>query len=104
VLGTPGGGRIINTVLQVLLNVIDHQMTLEQAVAAPRIHHQWKPNEVAWERLALPADVRDRLLAMGHAIAQRPGTFCQVAAIELKPDGLRIAVQDPRSGGSAAAY
>lgn len=104
VLGTPGGGRIINTVLQVLLNLVDHELPLDQAVAAPRVHHQWKPDEIVWERLALPAEVRAKLEAMGHVIAKKPATFCQVAAVEVRADGLRIAVQDPRSGGRAAAY
>ncbi len=104
VLGTPGGGRIMNTVLQVLLNLIDHKLPLETAIAAPRIHHQWKPEELGYERLALSEDVRQRLVQMGHKLAAKPVTFCQVAAIEVRSDGMRVAVQDPRSGGSAAAY
>ena len=50
VTGSPGGSRIITTVLQVIVNVIDHGMTIADAVAAPRIHHQWLPDEVVLER------------------------------------------------------
>ena len=50
VTGSPGGSRIITTVLQVIVNVIDHSMTIAEAVAAPRLHHQWLPDEVLVER------------------------------------------------------
>jgi gamma-glutamyltranspeptidase / glutathione hydrolase len=104
VLGAPGGGRIITAVLQVLLNVVDHRMPLAQAVRAPRIHHQWLPDELAFEPLALPADVRDGLLRRGQTIAGSPRGIGQVFAIELLADGTRVGVCDHRSGGSAAAY
>ena len=50
VTGSPGGSRIITAVLQVLINVIDHRMPIADAVAAPRVHHQWLPDEVVVER------------------------------------------------------
>jgi gamma-glutamyltranspeptidase/glutathione hydrolase len=104
VLGAPGGGRIITAVLQVLLNRIDHGMDLEQAVRAPRIHHQWLPDEIVWEPLALPPDVRAGLAAKGHAFAQAPRSIGRVMAIEVLPSGERLGICDHRSGGSAAAY
>ena len=104
VLGAPGGGRIITAVLQVLCNVVDHRMGLEQAVRAPRIHHQWLPDEIVWEPLALPRDVRDALASRGHGFAARPRGIGQVFAIEVLADGTRVGVCDHRSGGSAAAY
>lgn len=104
VLGAPGGGRIITAVLQVLLNVVDHGMGLEQAVRAPRIHHQWLPDEITWEPLALPPDVRQALVQKGHTIAKAPRGIGQVMAIEILPGGERFGVADHRSGGSAAAY
>ncbi|MBV9523563.1 MAG: gamma-glutamyltransferase, partial [Alphaproteobacteria bacterium] len=67
VTGTPGGSRIITTVLQVILNVIDHQMNIAEAVAAPRIHHQWVPDIVFTERGLSPDTVR-LLEARGHRI------------------------------------
>jgi gamma-glutamyltranspeptidase/glutathione hydrolase len=104
VLGSPGGGRIINTVLQVALNVIDHGMPLDHAVRAPRVHHQWKPDTLRWERNALVADVRARLAELGHRLDSEPRSVGQCQAIEVTRAGKRIAVADARSGGSAAAY
>jgi len=104
VLGSPGGGRIINTVLQVLLNLVDHEMPIEYAVRAPRVHHQWKPETLAWERLILSADVRARLAEMGHRFAPRSRVIGRCQAIEITSDGTRVAAADPRSGGAAVAY
>lgn len=104
VLGAPGGGRIITAVLQVLLNVIDHGMGLEQAVRAPRFHHQWLPDEILWEPLALSPDVRKALAAKGHAFAGRPRGIGQVFAIQVLSGGVRLGVCDHRSGGSAGAW
>jgi gamma-glutamyltranspeptidase/glutathione hydrolase len=104
VLGAPGGGRIITAVLQTLLNVVDHGMDLERAVRAPRIHHQWLPDEIVWEPLLLSPDVRRALAQKGHAFASRPRQIGRVMAIEVLPSGERIGVCDHRSGGSAAAY
>lgn len=104
VLGAPGGGRIITAVLQVLLNVVDHEMGLERAVRAPRIHHQWLPDRITWEPFALPGDVREALAKKGHEFAARSTSIGRVQAIEVLSDGSRRAVCDHRSGGSAAAY
>jgi gamma-glutamyltranspeptidase/glutathione hydrolase len=104
VLGSPGGGRIINTVLQVIVDVVDHGMPLPQAVAAPRIHHQWRPDRLDYEPLALVPEVRAALLERGHALAERPITIGRCQAIAIGRDGRRIAAADPRSGGAAVAY
>ncbi len=104
VLGSPGGGRIINTVLQVLLDVVDHGMPLEDAVRAPRIHQQWKPETTFWERTAISPDTRAILESMGHTFAKRPRHIGRCQAVEVRADGLRIGVSDPRSGGAAVAY
>ena len=104
VLGAPGGGRIITAVLQTLLNVVDHGMGLEQAVRAPRVHHQWLPDELVWEPLALPPDVRAALAKKGHTFAARPRGIGQMFAIQVHKDGTRVGVCDHRSGGAAAAY
>ncbi len=73
VLGSPGGSRIITTVLQTILNVIDYGMQPQAAVDAPRIHHQWLPDEIATEPFALSADTQALLQAMGYKIVvQRP--------------------------------
>lgn len=104
VIGAPGGGRIITGVLQVLLNAVDHDMPLERAVRAPRVHHQWKPDQIQWEDLALPKDVRTALVGKGHKFARSWRGIAQVFAAEVLPDGTRIGVADHRSGGAAAAY
>jgi len=104
VLGAPGGGRIITAVLQVLLDVIDHGMGLEQAVRAPRVHHQWRPATLAFEPLALVPEVRAALAARGHTFAAEPSSVGRVFAIAVGLGGERIAVADHRSGGAAAAY
>ncbi len=103
VLGAPGGGRIINAVLQVVSNVVDHDMGLESAVRAPRIHHQWRPDEIFYEEFALPPEVREGLAQRGHALAARPQALARVQAIMLLQDGEMVAVCDHRSGGSAGA-
>lgn len=104
VLGSPGGGRIINTVMQVLVNLVDHGMPLERAVRAPRVHHQWLPDQLAWEELSLSADVRAALEAMGHRFAPRPMAIGRCQAVAIDADGTRVAVCDPRSGGAAGAH
>lgn len=104
VLGSPGGGRIINTVLQVILNTVDHQMQIDRAVQIPRVHHQWKPDHLFWEPASLSADVRAGLARRGHRFAEKSRVIGRCQAIEILPDGTRIAAADPRSGGSAAAY
>ena len=71
VTGTPGGSRIITTVLQVMLNVIDHGMNIAEATLAPRIHHQWLPDEVTAERGFSPDTIR-LLETRGHTVKDRP--------------------------------
>lgn len=68
VLGSPGGSRIITIAVQVLLNVIEHGMTIQEAVNAPRIHHQWLPDQITVEPFALSPDTQALLEAMGHKI------------------------------------
>ncbi len=104
VLGSPGGGRIINTVLQVIVNVVDHRLPLHLAVAAPRIHQQWKPRETAWERLALVPEVREALVKKGQRFAKGPRTIGRCQAILWRRDGTIFAAADPRSNGAALAW
>ncbi len=68
--GTPGGPTIINTVLQVITNVIDYEMNIQQAIDAPRIHHQWLPDELVFEPYGLSGDTQKALLARGHKFAK----------------------------------
>ncbi|QED36571.1 gamma-glutamyltransferase [Antarcticibacterium arcticum] len=68
VIGSPGGRTIINTVLQVIVNVIDHEMNIARAIEAPRIHHQWLPDITSFENWGFSPDTRDLYENMGHKI------------------------------------
>jgi gamma-glutamyltranspeptidase/glutathione hydrolase len=81
VLGSPGGRTIINTVLETIVNVVDHQMNVQAAVDAPRFHHQWLPDELRFERHGLSPDTTALLRQRGHAVAEWPGPQGVVAAI-----------------------
>jgi gamma-glutamyltranspeptidase/glutathione hydrolase len=100
VTGSPGGSRIITAVLQVIVNVIDRDMNAADAVAAPRIHHQWSPDRVLVEQ-SLPADVVSGLESRGHKVDRRP-PFTAVNTIVVTPKGFAGAA-DPRTRGSLAA-
>ncbi|MCW5942820.1 MAG: gamma-glutamyltransferase [Fimbriimonadaceae bacterium] len=104
VLGSPGGPTIINTVLQTIVNVVDHRMSVRQAVTAPRIHHQWMPDEVRYEEGAVNPDVRAALAALGHRFAARAANMGSCHAVLIEPGtGLRVAGVDPRLGDAGAA-
>lgn len=82
--------------LQVLLRVLEGGQSLEDALAAPRIHAMWSPDEV-WAEEGIPADVRQALEAMGHRIAPYPFVSA-VTAVDLRGDR-PVAAADPRKGG-----
>ena len=73
VTGSPGGRTIINTVFNVVLNVLEYDMEVRAAVDAPRHHHQWLPDTVSFEANAIPDATVERLRAMGHAVRMRGG-------------------------------
>ncbi len=100
VTGSPGGSRIISTVLQVIVNVLDYQMDVRQAVAAPRLHHQWMPDEVRIEKGFSDAVLAD-LRARGHKIEEPMGRT-SANSILVTADGL-VGAPDPRSKGATAA-
>jgi gamma-glutamyltranspeptidase/glutathione hydrolase len=102
IVGTPGGPRIITMVYHVISNVIDHRMTLAQAVEAPRIHHQGLPDTLLTEQDAFPRATLDSLRARGHEVKAR-GYWGDVEAIIRTPTGWQ-GVSDPRRGGGAAGY
>jgi gamma-glutamyltranspeptidase/glutathione hydrolase len=102
VLGSPGGSRIITTVLEVIINVIDHGMTLQEAVDAPRIHHQWLPDTLAAEPFALSFDTAAALAKMGYKLVPLApwGTGNAVEAIGIAPENSvqAMALGFPRPG------
>lgn len=104
-IGSPGGPTIINTVLCVITNVIDYDMNIQQAIDAPRIHHQWLPDELTGEPYGLSGDTQKALTARGHALAkQRTLGDAEGIMIEEKT-GVRLGATDPRrSDGLAIGY
>ena len=103
VVGTPGGPTIITTVAQVISNVIDHGMSLPNAVSAPRIHHQSLPDQIYFENGGLAPEAVAALEALGHKVLERGGYSGQVAAILRGPEGW-VGVADPRGAGSAGGF
>jgi len=104
VLGSPGGGTIINTVLQVLLDVSVFKMDILQAVSFPRFHHQWMPDRLILERVGFSADTIQKLREAGYQIdfTDRMGD-CE--AIEVDPlSGWKFGAADPRAYGKAVGY
>ncbi|WP_104712181.1 gamma-glutamyltransferase [Helicobacter cetorum] len=96
VVGSPGGARIITTVLQVISNVIDYNMNISEAVSAPRFHMQWLPDELRIEKYGMPSDVKDNLTKMGYQIVTKP-VMGDVNAILIKPKGrVFYGATDPR--------
>ena len=102
IVGTPGGPTIITQVYHVISNVIDHGMTLRDAVAAPRMHHQALPDEIRLETNGFSPATVDRLKGMGHTLVLR-GRWGDVEAIIRTPNGWQ-GVSDPRLGGGGAGY
>ncbi|MGH7503047.1 MAG: gamma-glutamyltransferase [Longimicrobiales bacterium] len=102
IVGSPGGRTIINTVMQVILNVIDHGMSIQDAVAAPRIHHQWLPDRVSIEEDGATTDAVQALEAMGHSV-RVGGRQGSAHSIMIDPrTGERIGAADPRDRDAGA--
>ena len=103
VTGSPGGSTIITTVLQVIINFLDHKMPLHHAVGFPRFHHQWKPDTILHERGAFSPDTRENLERMGYQsfrISTYGGGIGDANSISF--DGSLIqGVKDPRASGGA---
>lgn len=103
VLGSPGGSQIITSVLQVLSNVVDFDMPLERAVSAPRVHHQWLPDELVVEDGVARGTV-EALAARGHRVVIEGKHLGEVQAVQVDPRGGKVAVTDARGDGSPRAY
>ncbi|MDW3649546.1 MAG: gamma-glutamyltransferase [Bacteroidia bacterium] len=103
VTGTPGGSTIITSVFQSIINVIDYGMGMHASVAAPRFHHQWKPNLVFYEEGAFSPEALQELGEMGHSMQKRGG-IGRLDAILVLPDGRLEGGADPRGDDSAQGF
>ena len=108
VIGSPGGSTIITTVLQVILNTVDFGMNIQQAIDMPRIHDQWLPDKIFYEKYAINLDTAQKLEAMGYKLADIRKSFRIIGIVEgILIDNVNHVIygaSDPRGGGSAEGY
>ena len=103
--GTPGGSTIITSVLQTILNVHEFNMTMQEAVNAPRFHHQWLPDMVIFEPDGFPETLKEELKGKGYIInEERTPIIGKVDAIRVLPDGKLEGGADKRGDDAAAGY
>lgn len=103
-LGARGGPRIISAVMQTVINVIDHDMDIQAAIDAPRIHHQWYPDELLYETFGLSPDTKRILERYGHKFTSKPGNVASATGIMFDEKGVRLGAIDSRSDGAAIGY
>ncbi len=111
VAGSPGGPTIINTVLQVIVNVIDYGMNIQEAVDAPRIHHQWLPDQLQVEPVGFSPDTLNILRSEGYHLKMMISPLwgnqflgdAQSILVDPKT-GIRYGASDPRRNGKAIGY
>ena len=102
VVGTPGGTTIPTQVFQTLVNMLDFNMSTEDAVYKPKFHHQWLPDELYVEK-NFPLSVRDALQKMGYTIKER-GAIGRTEIIKVLPNGKFEAVADNRGDDGAEGW
>lgn len=102
--GARGGPRIISAVMQTVINVIDHDMDIQAAIDAPRIHHQWFPDEILFERYGMSPDTMSILTGLGHKFTGSPGNVASGTGIMFDGKGIRLGAIDSRSDGKAVGY
>ncbi|MEQ9165414.1 MAG: gamma-glutamyltransferase [Fulvivirga sp.] len=103
VIGSPGGRTIINTVFQTVLNVLEFEMEIDNAIEAMKIHHQWLPDRIMYEELLMSPDTREALKSMGHDLRgiSRLGQLMGI----IYEDGIFKGASDSSSGeGAAVGY
>jgi gamma-glutamyltranspeptidase / glutathione hydrolase len=103
-LGARGGPRILTTSLQCVINVIDHDMSIQAAIDAPRIHHQWFPDEIVSEPFGMSPDTRKVLENMGHIFSAKQSNIASATGIMIDDKGVRLGAIDSRSDGEAVGY
>lgn len=104
VLGSPGGSTIITSVIQVILNVIEFEMKIGEAVSLPRFHHQWLPDKLILEKYGFPRDVKNNLIAKGYTFGNET-QLGRVEAILIDHNKKHFyGISDPRGNGKAVGY
>jgi len=104
-LGARGGPRIITAVMQAVINMIDYDMNIQQAIDAPRVHHQWLPDEMLYEPMGMSSDTIKVLESYGHTFAEKPANIASMTAIAIEEKtGVRLGAIDSRSDGEAVGY
>lgn len=103
VLGTPGGSTIMTSVFQTILNVIDFGMGMQEAVSAPRFHHQWLPDVINIEKAAISQEIRQQLITKGYVFRERVA-IGRVDAILVTPSGNLKGGADPRGDDIVSSY
>jgi gamma-glutamyltranspeptidase/glutathione hydrolase len=104
-IGSPGGRTIINTVLQCIINVIDFNMNVFEAIDAPRFHHQWLPDKIRIEQWGVGADAVEKLQEMGHTIDWYRTKGRAMGILIDHKNGVISGAADPRSpDGAAVGY
>ena len=103
VVGTPGGSTIITSVFQAILNVVDFGMTIQEAVAVPRFHHQWLPDQIDYEPNAISENVRESLKQKGYILKERKA-YGRVDGILVNPNGTYQGGADPRGDDKIEGY
>ena len=103
VLGSPGGSTIITTVVQIVMNVIDFDMSIKEAIETKRFHHQWLPDYIQVERNSLSKETIIQLEKFGHNIENR-SSIGEVNCILIDQNNFKHACSDSRRGGTSIAY
>lgn len=104
VVGTPGGSTIITAVYQTILNVIEHGMTMQQAVNALKFHHQWLPDKTIFENGAFSDKTIQTLQSRGYVLERLTNTIGRMDCVLIRPDGSYEGASDPRADNTARGY
>lgn len=104
VVGTPGGSTIMTSVFQTVLNVVEHGMTMQQAVNALKFHHQWLPDKTIFENGAFSEKTQQALQSRGYVLERLTNTLGRMDCILVRPDGSFEGASDPRADNTAMGY